>query len=142
MIMVKEMRGGEVTFAAGNILVLGEPFPWFGLAHWLNDSDCQLVIADFCDSRRVLHYLECMRSPTISVEIFCCLEDKWLQHIEAPSLHKWLKRLLFLRKAITGDIGNWLLRKLLIKAEIKRENLYNEMSRWLGQREKMYSFFR
>ena len=135
--VVKEMQGDIANeFEKSNIVVLVEPFPWLRLDEWLNDSACRLVIADFCDSRRLLHYIErriCLM-PAISVEMLFSLEDKWLQHIEASSVHFWLKRLLAWREMVGGRVGSWLLRGLLTQVETRRRKLHSEMNRWLMQR--------
>ena len=132
IVMLKQDKNG---LEQGNLLVLREPFPWLDLDEWLNNSHCLLLIADFCDSPRVLHYLEkrISCSLNISVEMLFSVEDKWLQQIEAPSIHYWLKRGLAWRKVLNGRVAHWLLKRLLTQAEIKRRRLHGEMSRWLRQ---------
>lgn len=144
-VMVKAMQG-EVAdeFEKGSLIVLGEPFPWLGLEAWLNNSRCQLLIADFCDSLRVLQHLERImaHSPGLSVNLLFSLEDKGLQQYEALSGYDWLRQWLVWRETLNGRLSHWLLRRLLTQVEARRRRLHGETSRWLWQRERMYSFSR
>ncbi|MDM8557935.1 hypothetical protein [Candidatus Parabeggiatoa sp. HSG14] len=141
--IVKEIRG-KITnqFHTNNLLVLAEPFPWLGLEEWLNDTNCRLIIVDFCDSLRLLHHLERMCSSAIPIEMIFSLEDNWLQKIDIPSIHYWLRQLLRWRETVNGKMGSWLLKWLLSKVETKRKRLNSEMNRWLWQKERMFSFFK
>ena len=145
VVMVKAMQG-EVAdeFERGSLIVLGEPFPWLGLEAWLNNSGCQLLIADFCDSLRVLQHLERImaHSPGLSVKLFFSLEDKGLQQYESLSVYDWIRQVLVWRETLCGRLSRWLLRRLLTQVEARRRRLHGETSRWLWQRERMYSFSR
>jgi hypothetical protein len=141
--MVKEMRGGIVHhLQTNNLLILAEPFPWLGLEEWLEDIKCRLIIIDFGDSFRLLSHLEQICSPNLSIEMIFSLEDKWLQKIEKSATHDWLAQLLRGQKTVNGTIAHWLLKSLLSQVEKKRQKLNDEMTRWLWQKERMFSFFK
>ncbi|MCP4701707.1 MAG: hypothetical protein GY862_33340 [Gammaproteobacteria bacterium] len=142
-VMVKKMTDKALNAFDGNaLLLLCEPFPWLGLDEWLHGAACRLIIADFCDSPRVLHHLGRMncRSAKISVEMIFSANDEWLLRIQTPFVHCWTKRLLEWRGSVRGRTGGRLLECLLARAEAGRKKLHGEMGRWLWQMNRMFSF--